>query len=195
MRQDLFKGKYRISSARLQCWDYGANGAYFVTICTKDKYNFFGEIVDQKMILSRVGILADVLWYEIRNHAQHITLGDFVVMPNHIHGILILDKPDINNSNDDIGDRVNKTNNQTHDDHQTIGQKRFQNQGKNTLSSMVGGYKSAVTKHCNRLGLEFAWQPRFYDHIIRDHSSFLKISEYIRNNPIKWEDDRFYNDY
>ena len=198
MKQDLFQGKYRIPSARLQSWDYGTNGMYFVTICTKDQYHFFGEVVAKKMNLSGVGILADVLWYEIKNHAQHVTLGDFVIMPNHVHGILILDQPDINDFNGRIDihivrDNANRTKNQTNGDRKTIGQKRFQNQGKNTISSIVGSYKSAVTKHAHRLGFEFAWQPRFYDHIIRDHSSFLKISEYIRNNPVTWEKDCFHN--
>ena len=203
MKQELFKGKYRIPSARLQSWDYGSNGMYFITICTKDNYHFFGEVLRGEMILSRVGVLADVFWYEIKNHAQYVTLGDFVVMPNHVHGILILNQSDTDNldgrdkaclvstgNNGNTGDIENIANNH----HKTIGQKRFQNQGKNTISSIVGSYKSAVTKHANRLGFDFAWQSRFYDHIIRDHSSYLKISEYIRNNPLKWQKDCFYDD-
>jgi len=75
---------------------------------------------------------------------------------------------------------------------QTIGQKRFQNQGKNTVSSIIGSYKSAVTKHAHRLGYDFAWQPRFYDQIIRDEKSFYRIAQYIRNNPLKWQDDTYY---
>jgi len=75
---------------------------------------------------------------------------------------------------------------------QTIGQKRFQNQGKNTVSSIIGSYKSAVTKHAHRLGYNFAWQSRFYDHIIRNNESFNKISEYIIENPKNWEQDKFY---
>ena len=74
----------------------------------------------------------------------------------------------------------------------TIGQKRFQNPGKNTVSSIIGSYKSAVTKHAHRLGSDFAWQPRFYDHIIHDEKSYLRIAEYIVNNPLKWQDDRYY---
>jgi len=75
---------------------------------------------------------------------------------------------------------------------QTIGRKRFQNQGKNTVSSIIGGYESAVTKHANRLGSDFAWQSRFYDHIIRDKISFDNISNYIKNNPKKWREDELY---
>ena len=93
-------------------------------------------------------------------------------MPNHFHGIIIL-KNEIDN-----GGGVR-------------GQKRFQNQGKNTLSSIVGSYKSAVTKHANRLGLDNGWQPRFHDHIIRDQNEFERIRNYIINNPANWNTDKF----
>lgn len=95
---EKYKNKYRIASARAQWWDYGWNGAYFITICTQNREHFFGEIRNGKMNLSPTGTIADILWYEIQHHAQFVELGDFVVMPNHIHGILILDKPDGENA-------------------------------------------------------------------------------------------------
>ena len=77
----------------------------------------------------------------------------------------------------------------------TIGEKRFQNIGKNSISSIVRSYKSAITKHANRLGFEFQWQSRFHDRIIRDDKSFNTISNYIENNRINWEKDKlFYQD-
>lgn len=91
---EKFKGKYRIPSARLQTWDYGWDGAYFITICTKNRINYFGRITNRKMELSHIGIVADILWYEIKNHAERLELGAFVVMPNHVHGILILNNND-----------------------------------------------------------------------------------------------------
>ena len=120
-------------------------------------------------------------------------LGDFVVMPNHVHGIIIL-----NGNDNQTVDNVETTHALSPrsitptQPPATIGQQRFQNQGKNTLSSIIGSYKSAVTKHCNRLGFGFAWQPRFHDHIIRDDASFQNISTYIQNNPSKWSMDKFY---
>ena len=87
---DKFKNKYRITSARASWWNYGWAGAYFITICTQNREHFFGEIENDKMILSPCGVLADVFWHEIKNHTQNVELGAFVVMPNHIHGILIL---------------------------------------------------------------------------------------------------------
>jgi putative transposase len=98
---DKYQNKYRIASARAQWWDYGWNGAYFITICTKNMEHFFGKIVNKKMILSPTGVIADILWHEILNHSSFFELGDFVVMPNHIHGILILDKPDGGGGHDD----------------------------------------------------------------------------------------------
>ena len=210
---DKFKNKYRIPSARMQNWDYASEGAYFITICTKNRKHYFGEIENNKMILSNVGVIVDLMWYEIKNHAKNIELGEFVVMPNHIHGILILNDNLMNDNavNDNaVNDNAvndNAVNDNAVNDNavetrhalslqqqseKTIGQQRFQNQGKNTISSIVGSYKSAVTKHCNRLGFEFAWQSRFHDHIIRNAQSFENIQNYITNNQMNWDNDKFY---
>ncbi|WP_229599109.1 transposase [Runella sp. CRIBMP] len=213
---EKFQNRYRIASARASWWDYGWNGAYFITICTKNREHFFGKIVDGKMQLSSIGVLADVFWHEIKNHAKNIELGAFVVMPNHIHGVLILDKtenePFINNViGDNVGNNDNVRNNvetrhalslqppiQSPIQPQSPVQQRFQNQGQNTVSSIVGSYKSAVTKHCNRLqltdneGVVFGWQSRFHDHIIRNDAEYQRINDYIENNPKNWDNDKFH---
>jgi putative transposase len=156
---------------RLANWDYRSSAAYFITICTQDRTHYFGNITDGKMNLSHLGVLADVFWHEIKNHAKDIELGEFVVMPNHIHGILIL-----KDSSSPVGSGSALTKDF-----------RFQNIGKNSVSSIIGSYKSAVSKHAHRLGYEFHWQRRFHDHIIRDDRAFRNISEYIRKNPEKSE--------
>ncbi|MDX9881943.1 MAG: hypothetical protein RBS73_07735 [Prolixibacteraceae bacterium] len=190
---DKFQNKYRIQSTRLQNWDYGWGGAYFITICTKGREYYFGNVINGKMQLSKTGIIADILWHEIKNHATNIELGAFVVMPNHVHGILILN----DNGNNGINDHSKNEHNDNDDAvgathaEKTIGQIRFQNQGKNTISSIIGAYKSAVSKHAHRLGFGFGWQSRFHDHIIRDERSYQTISEYIINNPLKWDEDKF----
>lgn len=187
---DKFQNKYRIASARLQTWDYRWAGSYFITICTQNREHFFGEIINGKMQLSAVGIIADILWHEIKNHAKNIELGEFVVMPNHIHGILILNGNDDNengNTNVQTGHALSQLSQPTPDP-----TNRFQNIGKNSISSIIGGYKSAVSKHSHRLGYKFEWQTRFHDHIIRDEKSFHTISQYIINNPLKWDKDKFY---
>lgn len=214
-----FQNKYRIASTRLQNWNYGWNAAYFVTICTKGRHWYFGEVKNGEMKLSSAGIIADLLWFEIKNHSKNIEMGEFVVMPNHVHGVLILNgNADQNGHMDKNVDNIHYVenvetshalsihpahpaqldnlvlmdqSNQMANSPQTPGQQRFQNQGKNTMSSIVGSYKSAVTKHCNRLGLNFGWQSRFHEHIIRDEKSFQRISQYIINNPKNWKEDWF----
>lgn len=205
---DKYQNKYRIASARAQWWDYGWNGAYFVTICTANRECFMGKIAKGVMRLSPVGVIAYVMWQEIKNHAKNIELGDFVVMPNHIHGILIMDKPDgdfENNSDTNDTDTDGSGIGIIETRHAlslptptpptppppTIGQKRFQNQGINTISSIVGGYKSSVTKYAHRLGYAFGWQARFHDHIIRNDGEYQRISNYIINNPSNWAADKF----
>jgi REP element-mobilizing transposase RayT len=193
----LFQNKYRNESTRLQHWHYGWDGAYFITICTKNREYFFGNISDGKIELSGIGLIAHDYWFEISNHANNVELGAFVVMPNHIHGIVILQG---NNSDPVIPafpvgttHALSLREMETETETKTIGQQRFQNQGKNTISSIIGGYKSAVSKQARQAGFYFAWQSRFYDHIIRDHQSFQNITQYIINNPLNWKGDRFHD--
>lgn len=148
------------------------------------------------MQLSSIGILADVFWHEIKNHSQNLELGTFVVMPNHIHGILILDKPENTESTVEKLHATSlpmtqPTKNQFMSD---ISPKS------NSVSTIIRSYKSAVTKHCNRLKLTendaevFSWQTRFHDHIIRNDEEYQRINDYIENNPTNWGKDKFYGD-
>ena len=193
---DKYQNKYRISSARLKNWNYSWAGCYFITICTANREHYFGKMVDGIMQLSPTGVIADILWHEIINHAKDIDLGAFVTMPNHIHGILIL-----NANNDDNNGVVVETGHalslrqstqQSTQQPLSPGQQRFRNQGKNTVSSIIGSYKSAVTKHAHRLGFSFAWQTRFHDHIIRNNEEYQRIENYIICNPNIWIEDKFY---
>lgn len=189
---DKFRNKYRIPSARAQWWDYGWNGAYFITICTAHREHFFGKIVDDKMNLSSVGVMADMLWHEIPSHTRFIELGDFVVMPNHIHGILIIDKPEIVPTTAAAVETLHATSLQP-----TLPTKNEQmakiSPKADSVSVVLRSYKSAVTKHANRLGFQNGWQTRFHDHIIRDDAEYQRIADYIANNPGNWRDDKFYN--
>jgi putative transposase len=192
---EKFRNKYRIPSARLQNWDYGWNAKYFVTICTKNREHLFGEIANGNMELSEIGKYAQKFWLEIPAHFPFIDLGAFVIMPNHMHGILTINKTENSNNVETrqclvstIPDTIPPC-----DDKINIGQKRYQNQGKNTLSSVIGSYKSIVTKISRRIHADFAWQDRFHDHIIRNEISFTRISDYILNNPAKWTEDKFFS--
>jgi putative transposase len=201
---EKFQNTYRIPSTRLKNWDYRWDAAYFITICTKGREHYFGEVENEKMNYSFVGILADVFWHEIKNHFLNVELGDFVVMPNHVHGIVVLNGNKTtsieNTDNVDIGISVETRHALSLQPDNSLsikltGKTRFQNQGKNSVSSIIGSYKAAVTKHVNRLNLsnDFSWQSRFHDHIIRNESEFKKIAFYIQNNPTNWEEDKFYN--
>ena len=93
-----YRNKYRIKSIRLPNWDYGWNGSYFITICTQNRKHFFGEIVNSKMQLSEIGMFAEKYWYVIPQHFPFVKLGAFVVMPNHIHGIIIIKKTNLDHN-------------------------------------------------------------------------------------------------
>ncbi|MDG6881398.1 Transposase and inactivated derivatives [Phocoenobacter uteri] len=161
------KNKFKSKSLRLRYWNYQNSAVYFVTICTKNKVHYFGEIVQEKIHYSPIGSICYVLWNEMQHRNKHIILGDFVIMPNHIHAILILLSDNIENNNH-------------------LGTNRFQNIGKNSLSSIIGGYKSSVSRYAHKLNFEFQWQSNFYEHIVRNEYSLEKISQYILENPTKW---------
>ena len=188
---EKYQNKYRIPSARLPSWDYRWSAAYFITICThnKDKHDF-GKIENGKMKLSHIGVLADVLWHEIKSRNQNVELGAFIVMPNHIHGILILHENDKNTNTLNI-DTLNVETLHARSSKSKFMSKISPKAG--SISTIIRSYKSAVTKHARRLGFQFRWQARFYDHIIKNDNSYDRITDYIINNPSKWEEDKFYS--
>ena len=180
-QSNKFRGKYRVESTRLRHWDYSSNGTYFITLCTKNRESFLGEIVDGEMQLSEIGKIVQKYWLEIPDHFSFIMLNNFIIMPNHMHGIVVIDKAhDVETRQCLVSTAATKTIN------------RFQNQGKHTISSIIGAYKSICTKTINKTQnkIFFGWQPRFYDHIIRDKNNLIRTREYIINNPIKWDSDK-----
>jgi len=138
-----------------------------VTICTKDQKCYFGNIVNGKMMLSGIGLAAKGCWFEIPEHFPFTMTDEFVVMPNHVHGIVI----------------INENSQQ---------QKRnvFGPQPKN-LPSIIRGYKIGVKKYATTHNLLFHWQSRFYEHIIRNEESLGKIRNYILSNPERWDLDKY----
>ena len=172
----LYKNKYRIASARRPGWDYRNPGSYFITICTSNRNHFFGECQEGKMKLSAAGAMVQGFWFEIPKHFEHVRLGEFVVIPNHVHGILIL------------GEQVLgvETVQCTVSTPRTKKSQFFKDIGPKTgsVSVIIRSYKSACTKFIRKSfpDINFAWQERFHDHIIRNEKSFNRISEYIINN-------------
>ncbi len=194
MKNSKFRNKYRTETTRLKSWNYGWNGAYFVTICTQNREHFFGEISDAALNLSELGRIAHQCWNDIPNYHPYVKLGEFVVMPNHIHGIIIIDKPV---ETQHLASQNEKT--PSHEA-QSIAPPRTSKQSSlnqfgpqsNNLASIIRGFKSGVTKDARRIRADFKWQPRYHDHIIRDEESFQRISEYIKTNPENWMEDKFY---
>ncbi|MCA6074645.1 transposase [Fulvivirga sedimenti] len=179
----LFRGKYRIDTIRLSNWDYGWNGAYFVTICTKNRFHWFGNVRDGKMKLSEIGKLADQCWLSIPDHFPFVKLGNHVIMPDHVHGIIIIDRPvDIGNPAEaqDLAPLVAMPKKPLLQSNNIFGP-----QSKN-LASIIRGYKIGVTKNARKIHPDFMWQSRYYDRIIRDEMAYRNISRYIRNNPVNW---------
>ena len=189
-----YQNKYRIASARMKNYDYASNGAYFVTIVTKNREHFFGNIVDGKMVLNEIGEIVCDEWSKtpkIRPD-MNLTMVEFVVMPNHIHGIIYIGENEFNTNSVARGCRdamhgVSTTNNEY--------KNKFEPQRKN-LSSIIRGFKSAVTINVrllgamNRVSTDFAWQPRFHDRIIRNENELNRIRNYIVKNPEMWGRDR-----
>ena len=184
----LFENKYRIESTRLQKWDYGWNGKYFVTIVTLFRKCYFGKIVYDEMELSEIGENAQKCWLEIPIHFPFVKLGEFIVMPNHVHGIIIIDKKNnVNGNNDGNVETQNFASLQSQSQSHQL-KNHFGSQSQN-LASIIRGYKIGVTKLVNNV--DFGWQPRFHDHIIRNEIECNRINNYIINNPLFWNNDEF----
>ena len=189
---DKWKEKYRIDTARKPGWDYSSPGDYLITVCTKHRKHFFGECTDGKMKLNLAGAAVQGFWYEIPKHFSHIELGKFVVMPNHIHGILtiklsdtpeeekqVASLPDINRAFD--GDLRKQP-----DFYKKIHAK------KGSISVVVGSFKGACRRAINRYlpAIDFEWQSRFHDRVLRDESELRNANHYIVFNPEMWEEDK-----
>ena len=190
-----FKNKYRIKSARLQGYDYSNEGFYFVTICTKNREMSFGDIIGGKMVLSSIGEIIKQEWLNTPDIRKNVELDKFVIMPNHLHGIVIIQysipasvpttHPVETHCNASLRDAsLWMRNNQEY-------KNKFGPQS-NNLSAIIRGFKGVTTKITRRKfsNINFAWQPRFYDRIIRNDNELNRIRQYIMDNPEKWELDR-----
>ena len=184
MSSDLFRNKYRIPSARATWHDYNG-GAYFVTICTRDMEHYFGEIVSGEMSMTEIGEYVQQCIKNIPQHNTYANVPAFVVMPNHVHLIVIIDDENADPICRDVPWRVS-----TFGKNETM-QTIANQQGR--LSTMIGGFKQSVTRYANANSISFAWQTRFHDRIIRDHDEMNRIAEYIENNVVRWESDEFHN--
>jgi putative transposase len=174
-------------------YDYASEGWYFITICTKGMKCFLGNIENGIMASSQIGVQSEFYWEEIPKHFPQIELGEFVIMPNHIHGMIAIHDDNARTAVA-CGTAVacngpTLCNGPTKDEHMA-----FISPKSGTVSAIVRSYKSAVSKWCtSHHYTNFKWHYRFHDHIIRNQDEFDRIENYILANIENWGKDKFYN--
>jgi REP element-mobilizing transposase RayT len=189
---------YSRRSIRLAGYDYAQEGHYFVTIVAYKRLYLFGEIVDGEMIPNEAGYMIERMWQEIEDDFPHVTLGEYVLMPNHLHGIIQITKP--------VGAESISALNATRTDPPTMTQrsnsatvcKRAEMDSAPTLSRMIQSSKRHSTLRYIQMVKNGTlppfdkriWQRNFYEHIIRDDTDHARITKYIENNPLTWAEDR-----
>ncbi len=213
----LFKDKYRSETTRLRGWDYASTGWYFVTICTRNRRPFLGQVIGGEMHLSSIGVIAADYWLQIPNHTVGmVDLDAFVIMPNHVHGIIVIhdrsdqevagvgdvgDNADVGNVGDNadvgsfaaVGTLHCNVPTAANDSPIVPNPMARISPRAGSLGAIIRSYKSAVSRWCNQNGHpEFGWQARFYDHIIRNERALNRIRNYIINNPLRWHYDRYF---
>lgn len=170
-------------SIRLKGYDYSQDGLYFITVCTFNHERLFGYIDNGEMVLGKFGEFAHNEWCRTVEMRRNIFLHEFVIMPNHMHGIIEID--DSNRKGTNHKGTLQRA--------PTIEQ--FGKPTSNTVPTIVRGFKSTVTKQINNIRKtprQVVWQRSYYEHVIRNEESYNRISEYIRYNPTKWLEDKYY---
>ncbi|MEK7495535.1 MAG: transposase [Patescibacteria group bacterium] len=161
--------KHRKSN-RLLNFDYSSSGYYFITICTKNRQEYFGNIINNEMVINEIGKIVEAQWLWLEKQYKHVELDEFKIMPNHFHGIII-----IKNKSNPVGTGLDLSLQKKH----------------LSLSNIIGAFKTTSSIRIHKKGLKiFQWQRSFYDHIIRNEKSFYYICQYIKNNSINWSEDR-----
>ena len=168
---------------RLAGYDYSTPGYYFVTICTKGMMEYFGRVQNGKMELNDAGrIVQDrIKWLE--NHFEYIEIIKFVVMPNHVHIIIRII--------DDVGTGRDLSDTKTGTTRELSLRKSLHKI--KSLSELVGAFKTTSSKIIHKYGVhDYCWQRSFYDHIIRNDEELIRISDYIKKNPLLWKQDEYF---
>jgi REP element-mobilizing transposase RayT len=166
-------------SIRLKEYNYAQAGAYYVTICVKNKECLFGDIKNGESLLNEYGKIVETEWLQTGNVRTNVELDEFIVMPNHFHGIIIINAG--NNCSRGMARHAPT-------------ERQFAKPIANSLPTIIGSFKSAVSKSINRIrntpGAP-VWHRNYYEHIIRDEYELHRIREYIICNPMKWDEDEY----
>ena len=211
----FFKEKYRIPSTRLAVRDYSSPGQYFVTLCTKGHACFFGTVQEDRVIRSKAGEIVAEEWQRTAALRRNVTLDEWQIMPNHLHGIIVICREaspgrlknevcrdaslrrlnsevrrDASSGclNDAVCRDASLGRLKTETFQRNVSTSRLQAQ---SLGAIIGQFKGASTKRIRAAGIhDFAWQTRYYDHVIRNPDSLEKIRAYIRHNPLMWDSEK-----
>lgn len=185
--------KHHRRSIRLKGYDYSSAGAYFVTIVTWQRECLLGDVVNGTMNLNRQGHIVHDAWFDLKNHYRHVELGEFVIMPNHVHGIIIL--VDDSRGGSSVSGETNLPDiTPAGMDNLLINQTRpyVKPKPRHGLPEIIRAFKSFSAKRINRLrrmdGIP-VWQRNYYEHIIRNEREMDNITRYIETNPLRWNDD------
>lgn len=160
---------HRRRSMRLKHYDYSQPGAYFVTMVTHQRLNLFGDVINDEAILNNFGRIVEEEWLKSAEIRREIEMDQYVIMPNHVHGVIIL--------------------NQLWATRRSPLQTSARGPSKRSLGAFVAGFKLATTKRIDKLGRPYGgrvWQRNYYEHVIRNEKALNKIREYILQNPLKW---------
>ncbi len=176
--------KHYRRSIRLKEYDYAQPGGYFITIVTYQRECLFGEIVGEEMRLNKYGLVAQQHWERLPKRFPDIELGRFVMMPNHMHGIIII--------HERRGTAENQNNFDGESSRRAPTQEQFQKPVAGSIPTIVRSYKSAVAYRINLMrnsnGVP-VWQRNYYEHVIRNHADWDRIHQYIESNPLLWAED------
>ena len=167
-------------SIRLKGYNYSQPGAYFLTICTYRQAPIFGKVRNGQMALNKLGTIVFDSWMSITERRSNLRLDHFVVMPNHLHGIIL------------IGETEQKD---TCIAESLVSTKKPGKLSSDSLGTIVGQFKGAVTKRAKTQSIPSAsriWQRNYYEHIIRDEDSLNRIRAYVVENPLRWTEDSLF---
>lgn len=174
---------FKNGTSRAAWWNYNSNGKYFITINTANRTHLFGEIINHKMVLSDYGKIAEAVWLNIPQQFDYALIDEFVFMPNHMHGIIIIDKekalPYLKKEpkkNKIMNGGVTGQNNPMLNEN---------------LSRVVRWFKGRTTFECRKLEDDFAWQPKYFEEILFTEKHYFNVKNYIRLNPLNWDEEAF----
>ncbi len=182
---DAAQGRHR-RSIRIPGYDYTRPGGYFVTIVAQNRACLFGEVAGGEMVLNAAGRIAEECWRAIPEHFPNVELGVYVVMPNHLHGIIILNEHGRGTIYRAPTDGAHSTEYRA----PTVTTEQFQKPVEGSIPTIVRTYKAAVTR---RIGRELngggVWQRNYYEHILRNDEDANRVHNYIQSNPAMWAED------